>query len=109
MLSYASRPLMALAVLLGTLASAHALAADDKAVATVNGKTITEKDMRLAEADIGSDLGNLPEPTKRRVLLEYLIENQLFAEAAETDKLGQGAAFDERMQYWKRRALRDAY
>jgi peptidyl-prolyl cis-trans isomerase C len=65
--------------------------------------------MKLAEAEIGSDLGTLPEPTKRRVLVEFLIENQLFADAAEGQNLASGAAFNERLQYWRRRALRDAY
>ncbi len=83
--------------------------AQDKVVATVNGKALTEADMRLAETEIGGDLGNLPPDTRRRVLVEYLIENQLFAEAAESEKLGQRGSFDERMQYWRRRALRDSY
>ncbi len=98
------------AALAGGLAFApiHSSVADET-VATVNGKTITEADIRLAEAEIGSDLGSLPEATKRRVLVEYLIENQLFAEAAEGDKLGSTPEFDGRMQYWRRRALRDAY
>ena len=43
------------------------------------------------------------------MLVEFLIENQLFADAAEGQKLGSGADFNERMQYWRRRALRDAY
>ena len=42
-------------------------------------------------------------------MIEYLIENQLFADAAESQKLGTGAAFDERLQYWRRRALRETY
>ncbi|MCL4766521.1 MAG: peptidylprolyl isomerase [Hyphomicrobiaceae bacterium] len=84
-------------------------AAQDPVVATVNGKNITEADIRLAETEIGSDLGTLPEATKRRVLVEYLIENQLFAEAAEGDKLASSNDFDGRMQYWRRRALRDTY
>lgn len=84
-------------------------AAQDAVVATVNGKNITEGDVKLAEAEIGSDLGSLPEATKRRVLVEYLIENQLFAEAAEGDKLASSPEFDGRMQYWRRRALRDTY
>jgi peptidyl-prolyl cis-trans isomerase C len=81
----------------------------DQVIASVNGKTITETDMRLAEAEIGGDLGSLPPATKRRVLVEFLIENQLFADAAEGQNLGTGAAFNERLQYWRRRALRDAY
>ena len=92
-------------VLLGSLAAG----AQDAVIAKVNGKTITEADMRLAEAEIGSDLGSLPEATKRRVLAEFLIENQLFADAAESQKLGSGAGFSDRMQYWRRRSLRDVY
>jgi peptidyl-prolyl cis-trans isomerase C len=90
------------------LAGPYALA-EDKIVAKVNGKTITEADVKLAEAEIGSDLGSLPDATKRRVLIEFLIENQLFADAAEGAKLGSGPEFDGRMQYWRRRALRDTY
>jgi peptidyl-prolyl cis-trans isomerase C len=65
--------------------------------------------MRLAEAEIGADLGSLPEAQKRRVLAEYLIENELFAAAAASEKLNSGPAFDERMAYWRRRAMRDAF
>ncbi len=85
------------------------VAAEEKVVAKVNGKVLTEADLRLAESEIGSDLGTLSGPQRRYVLVEYLIENQLFADAAEGQKLGAGPAFDERMTYWKRRALRDAY
>ena len=53
-----------LCILLGGLAAD----AQDSIVAKVDGKTITETDMRLAEAEIGSDLGTLPEATRRRVL-----------------------------------------
>jgi len=83
--------------------------AQDRAIAMVNGKPITETDMTLAEAEIGSDLGSLPPAVRRRVLVEFLIENQLFADAAERQNLGSGAALNERMPYWRRRALRDAY
>ena len=89
--------------------SMPAARADEKVIATVNGKALTETDMKQAEQEIGQELGSLPEPTKRRVLIEFLIENQLFAEAADGEKLGEGAGFESRMQYWKRRALREAY
>jgi peptidyl-prolyl cis-trans isomerase C len=82
--------------------------AQEHVVARVNGKTITDTDMKLAEAEIGSDLGSLPQATKRRVLIEFLIENQLFAEAAEGQRLAVGQ-IDEPVEYWRRRALRDAY
>ena len=76
----------ALCVLLG----GPAADAQDSIVATVNGKTITETDMKLAEAEIGSDLGTLPEATRRRVLVEFLIENQLFADAADSQSPAAG-------------------
>lgn len=102
---------LAAAALAGGLAlmPTHYAQAQDEVVATVNGKDITEADVKLAETEIGSDLGSLPDATKRRVLIEFLIENQLFAEAAEGDQLGSSPDFDGRMQYWRRRALRDTY
>ena len=99
----------ALASAISTGLPAEIANAQEKVVARVNGKPITETDMAFAEAEIGNDLGSIPPEQRRRVLVEYIIENQLFAEAAETDKLGSGAAFDERMKYWQRRALRDSY
>ena len=92
-------------LMLGSVAAG----AQETVVAKVNGKTITEGDMRLAEAEIGSELGSLPDVTKRRVLVEFLIENQLFADAAEGQKLAAGADYNDRMQYWRRRSLRDLY
>lgn len=92
-------------LMLGSVAAG----AQETVVAKVNGKAITEGDMRLAEAELGSDLGSLPEVTRRRVLVEFLIENQLFADAAEGQKLATGPDYNERIQYWRRRSLRDLY
>ncbi len=83
--------------------------AQDKVMATVDGAKVTEADLKLAELEIGSDLGNLPPETRRRVLVEYMIENILFANAAERDKLSTGAGYEQRLAYWRRRALRDTY
>ena len=97
-----------IAVVIAAVGSLSA-GAQERVIAKVNGKTITDTDMKLAEVEIGSDLGSLPEATKRRVLIEFLIETQLFADAAEGQKLVVGNGFEEPMQYWRRRALRDAY
>lgn len=80
-----------------------------KVVATVDGATIVESDLELAEAEIGGNLGTLPDDTKRRVLVEYLVENQLFANAAREEKLASGPDFDRRLAYWRKRALREAF
>ena len=100
---------MVLVLASATLAVPSAVLAEDKIMATVDGKSITEADIKLAEFEIGGDLGNLPPATKRRVLVEYMIENQLFADAAERDKLSTGAAYEQRLSYWRRRALRDTF
>ncbi len=97
------------AVALTTLGLAGVACAQDKVIAKVNGKTISESDLRLADAEIGAELGQMPEPARRRILTEFLIENQLFADAAEGQKLASGATLDERVAYWRRRALRDLY
>lgn len=100
----------AVAVLaLAPLAAVPAYAADDTIVATINGNAITEADLKVAEAEIGSDMGSMPEDQKRMSLLEFLIDNQLFAEAAEEVKLGQGPEFETRLKYLRRRALREMY
>jgi peptidyl-prolyl cis-trans isomerase C len=96
-------------VALGLGLGAAAVLAQDQAVATVGGKAITEADLKLAEGEIGQEIANLPEATKRRVLVEYMIENVIFSEAAEGAKLAQGADYDQRLQYWRRRMLRDLY
>jgi len=104
----------AIALLATVLALASAfptgsLAADDTIVAKVNGRAITEADLRFAEGEIGNDLGTLEPDKRRRVLVEYLIENMLFAEAGEKEKLGSGQGFEDRKTYWNRRAMRDTY
>lgn len=101
--------------LLKTLAAAILLSfpvmaiAEEKVVAKLNGKPITETDMALAEQEIGQDYGQLPEAQKKMALLEYLVDNQLFAEAAEAEKLGAGPEFDARLAYLKRKAMRELY
>lgn len=83
-----------------------------KVVAKVNGAIITEGDLAFAEREVGANLNQakVSDPTQRRkVLIEFLVENQLLAEAAAKSKIGGSASFESRMAYWKRRALREAY
>ncbi len=84
-------------------------AAGSKVVATVDGKQITESDMKIAEGEIGSELANLPPEVRRRALAEYLIDNQLFANAAEAAKLGDTPEFQTQLAYLRQRALREQY
>lgn len=78
-------------------------------VARVNGSDITEAELTFAEAEVGAEIAGLPLESRRRVLVEYLIEAHLFAEAAEKNKLGTGKEFENRLAYYRLRALRDTY
>src|SRR5690349_8371420 len=78
-------------------------------VARVNGSDITEAELTFAEAEVGSEIAGLPLESRRRVLVEYLIEAHLFASAADKNKLGAGKEFEERLAYYRLRALRDTY
>ena len=89
--------------------SAQAQDAGAKVVVTVDGKQITEADMKLAEGEIGTELANLPPEVRRRALAEYLIDNQLFANAAEAAKLGDTPEFQKQLAYLHQRALREQY
>lgn len=84
-----------------------AATAQDKVLAKVNGKDVTEAALAYAEEEIGEGLAHLSPGQKRRYLTEYLIEMQIFAEAADKAKLGSGPDFDARMAYWKSHALKD--
>lgn len=83
--------------------------AEDAVVAKINGQEIKESDLKLAETEIGPELASLPADKQRRVLLEYLIEMRLFADAADGAKLTSGPEFEKRQAYWTARAKRDAY
>jgi peptidyl-prolyl cis-trans isomerase C len=83
--------------------------ADDPVVARVNGADIKQSDLDFAASEVGPRLSNFPPEDRRRVLLQYVIESELMAGAAEKDKLNDAANFPDRVKYHGRRALRDAY
>lgn len=92
-----------------TAAAAEKSADKTTIVAKVNGQAITEADMELATVELVNDLANLPPVVKRRAVAEYLIDNLLFAEAAEAADLGKTPEFEEQMRYLRRRLLRQQY
>ena len=105
-------PAMTLAATLALSLAAPPLHAETEAkavVAKVNGHVITERDLTIAETEIGNDLGQLPPETRRRVLVEYVIETQLMADALEKEADGKAPALDSTLAYFERRAKREAY
>jgi peptidyl-prolyl cis-trans isomerase C len=83
--------------------------ADDPVVARVNGVDITQSDLDFAASDLGPRLANFSAEDKKKVLLQYMIETQLIAQAAQADNLDKADSFASRLKYYARRALRDAY
>jgi peptidyl-prolyl cis-trans isomerase C len=83
--------------------------ADDAVVAKINGVDIKQSDLDFATSEIGPQLANFPPEDRRRMLLQFVMENELMAEAAVQEGLDRGPSFEDRLKYHKRRALRDAY
>lgn len=96
-------------VLCAALADIGAAQGEDKVLAKINGAEIRESDLALAEAEVGAEVANIPPANRRRLLLEFLIEMQLFSDAADAEKLTSGPDFERRLAYWNTRAKRDAY
>jgi peptidyl-prolyl cis-trans isomerase C len=95
---------------IGALALAFSVQfAEAAPIARVNGTDITEAELAFAEAEVGAEIAGLPAESRRRVLLEYLVEAHLFADEAGKSKLGAGKDFEDRLSYYKLRALRDTF
>lgn len=101
------RTLLLAAALLAFLPSA--LLAEDAVVANVNGTDIKQSDLDFAASEVGAQLANIPPEDRRMMLLQFVIENQLMADAAVKDKLDSGQSFEDRLKYHRRRTLRDAF
>jgi peptidyl-prolyl cis-trans isomerase C len=84
-------------------------AADDVVVARVNGNDIKQSDLDFAATEVGSRLASYTAADRRKILLQYVIENELMAEAGQKDSLDKAATFPDRVKYHERRALRDAF
>jgi peptidyl-prolyl cis-trans isomerase C len=83
--------------------------ADDAVVARVNGVDIKQSDLDFAASEVGPRLSNYTPMDRKRVLLQYVIENELMAEAGQKDSLDKQPTFPARTKYHERRALRDAF
>jgi peptidyl-prolyl cis-trans isomerase C len=90
--------------------AAPAQAAPDPAtvVATVNGQTITEADLTLAEADLDQQFAQLPPEQRRAAALSAIIEIRLLASEAQAKGLDKDPEFERRMAFLQQRALHSA-
>ena len=83
--------------------------ADDSVVARVNGVDIKNSDLDFAASEVGPRISNYVPADRRRVLLQYVIENELMAGAGAKESLDKEGSFADRVKYHQRRALRDAF
>ena len=81
------------------------LHAEDKIVAKVDGKPITETDLKIAEDDLAGSLPNLEGSARQRYLVDYLIDLKLLSAEGEKEKIGEGDEFARRMIYARDRIL----
>jgi len=78
-------------------------------LATVNGKQITDEDLKLAMEDLGPSLPQQLEGKARDAyLLDYLIDGQLVVQKALADKADQGAEFAKRLAYYRDKLLMES-
>jgi peptidyl-prolyl cis-trans isomerase C len=79
-------------------------AAEDAIVARVNDAKIVQSDLDAAASELG-----VSQEDRSSVLLQFNIENQLMAEAADKQNLAAGQSFEGWPAYQRRRALRNIY
>jgi peptidyl-prolyl cis-trans isomerase C len=104
----ASLARVGLAIGVLAFASVHAFAQDDKAVATINGKTITESDLALAAGELDQQFAKLPPEQRRAAALSATIEIDLMSDKAVEEGLDKDPDFVKRMAFLKQRALHAA-
>jgi peptidyl-prolyl cis-trans isomerase C len=97
--------LLAASIVLAPLSAS----AEDAVIAKVDGVDIKQSELNFAASEVGAQLSSYPEADRKRLLLQFVIENQLMAQAAVKDKLDAASDFEDRVKYHRLRALRDAY
>ncbi len=81
----------------------------DEVVARVDGTPITRGQLDLAEDELGPDLAQLPAATRNQVILQYVVELTLLADAARDAGLDQSDEYKRLSRYYELRALRDVF
>ena len=92
----------------GLVLAPIAMAQDDKVVATVGGKPITEADLKLAEGELDQQFARLTPEQRRAAALSAIIEISIMAYKATADGLDKDAEFQRRMAFLNQRALHAA-
>ncbi|HYP58536.1 MAG TPA: peptidylprolyl isomerase [Beijerinckia sp.] len=80
-----------------------------KVLAKVNGKEITDEDLKLATEDLGASLPpQLEGKARETYLLDYLIDAELVAQKAQADKLDKAPDFAAKLAYYREKILMES-
>ncbi|MGO9004996.1 MAG: peptidylprolyl isomerase [Beijerinckiaceae bacterium] len=94
--------LLTVAVPVSMLASS----ASSEVLAKVNGKEITDEDLKMAIEDLGPSLpAHLEGKARDAYLLDYLIDGQLIVQKALAEKLDQDPGFPKKLAYFREKLL----
>jgi peptidyl-prolyl cis-trans isomerase C len=97
--------LFAVAVPLSLVASGASAAV----LAKVNGKEITDEDLKIAAEDLGANLPpQLQGKARETYLLDYLIDGQLIVQKALAEKLDQDPEFPRKLAYFREKLLMES-
>ncbi|KST58861.1 peptidylprolyl isomerase [Methylobacterium sp. GXS13] len=81
----------------------------DTVVATVNGKPITQGDLAIAADDPALSLPGVDEAQKKSLLVDYMVDLRVGAQAAEAAKIGDSPEFKRKLAYFRDKLLLDDY
>lgn len=86
-----------------------AVPAPDTVVAKVNGAPITAGDLAVAGDDPALSLPGVDEDQKKNLLVDYMIDLKVGAQAANAAKVGETPDFQRKLAYFKDKLLLDEY
>lgn len=81
----------------------------DAVVASVNGKPITQGDLAIAADDPALSLPGVDEAQKKSLLVDYMVDLRVGAQAAEAAKVGDTPEFKRKLAYFRDKLLLDDY
>ena len=110
----------ALALLLATPLAARAqqpavpapaapVVAPETVVATVNGAPITQGDLAIASDDPALSLPGVDDAQKKTLLVDYMIDLKVGAQAADAAKVAEAPDFQRKLAYFRDKLLLDEY
>jgi peptidyl-prolyl cis-trans isomerase C len=94
---------------MSSLAIVPALPAAAKVLATVNGKPITDEDVKIAAGDLRTSLPpQLEGKARDSYLLDFLIDGELVAQKALAEKADQTPEFKQKLAYYREKLLMES-